>query len=237
MPIDSPTEPSLEDMPFSVLAGHIAHEINNPLEYITNYLFLLSESLPPDVVKKGYLQKIEKGIGNLAALTKDLLDLSRMDNAEFSAKNIHRIIDQSLEPYQTAFVRENVALRREYHARDCAVLCSEEMLRQVFGHIIQNALDAMSKAVRTLSIKTFCKKGVIKIAFADTGAGIPERNLDKVFAPFFTTKKSIDKRGTGLGLTLCYNFIRRHHGMIHIASPAGKGATVTITLPVLPRGT
>jgi two-component system NtrC family sensor kinase len=106
------------------------------------------------------------------------------------------------------------------------------MLQQVFNNVIQNALDAMMGEGGELSVTTSCGTGVFILEFSDTGTGISGENLGKVFLPFFTTKKSIEKRGTGLGLTLCYNFIRRHRGTIRLNSAPGKGTKVSITLPL-----
>ena len=220
-------------MTFGALAGHMAHEINNPLEYINNYLYLLSESLPPDFARRDYVQKIEKGIASLAALTRDLLDLSRTEAADFQPREIHRIIDGAIESLQHQIPQRNVEVRRKYGCNNCVVLCSEQMLLQVFSNIIQNALDAMAGENGMLSITTSCDNGVAILGFADTGTGISREHLKKVFQPFFTTKKSIEKRGTGLGLTLCYNFTRRHQGTIRLASSPGRGTTVSIALPLL----
>jgi two-component system NtrC family sensor kinase len=228
--VGDPAESS--GMTFGTLAGHIAHEINNPLEYISNYLYLLSESLPPDFTRRDYFQKIEKGIANLAALTRDLLDLSRAETADFQPREIRRIIEGSIEGYQHQFHQRNVRVRRKYRCNDCVILCSEQMLQQVFNNVIQNALDAMMGEGGELSVTTSCGTGVFILEFSDTGTGISGENLGKVFLPFFTTKKSIEKRGTGLGLTLCYNFIRRHRGTIRLNSAPGKGTKVSITLPL-----
>lgn len=230
--VGAPAELTGEGMTFAALAGHIAHEINNPLEYINNYLYLLSESLPPDFLRRDYLQKMETGIANLAALTRDLLDLSQAGDPRFKPQEIHRIIDGSIESLQHQFHQKNVKVRRNYRCDDCVIPCSEQMLQQVFSNVIQNALDAMSGEEGMLSVTTSCSNGACILEFADTGTGIPGENLGKVFQPFFTTKKSIDKRGTGLGLTLCYNFVRCHRGTISLTSSPGKGTTVTIMLPL-----
>jgi two-component system NtrC family sensor kinase len=218
------------------LAGHIAHEINNPLEYITNYLYLLSDSLPEGFKGRDYLDKIEKGIGNLAALARSLLELSRAADAEFHPLNALKTLDEAIEAFQRLLRERNVRLLKNYQCPDCTVSGSEPMLRQVFSSVIENALDAMAGDAGTLSITVSRGNAMLFLEFSDTGSGISEENLEKLFTPFFTTKKSIEKRGTGLGLVLCYNFIMRHQGAIRVASTAGEGTTVTITLPLLGRG-
>lgn len=218
------------------LAGHIAHEINNPLEYITNYLYLLADSLPAGFTGREYLHKIEKGIGNLAALARSLLELSRAADAEFHPLNALKTLDEALEAFQQRLRERNVRLLKNYQCPACTVNGSESMLLQVFSIIIDNALDATTGEAGTLSITASRGNAALFLEFSDTGSGISEESLKKLFTPFFTTKKSIEKRGTGLGLVLCYNFIMRHQGTIRVASSAGAGTTVTITLPLLGHG-
>jgi signal transduction histidine kinase len=229
----NPAGRSEEEVTFEALAGHVAHEINNPLEYINNYLYLLSESLPSAFPKRDYLQKIENGIAHLAALARDLLEISRRSADDFKPQAIHGIIDRSIENFQHQFIQKNVKVSRSYRCTDCVVLCSEHMLNQVFNNVIQNALDAMTGGGGELSVITSCTNGMFTLQFADTGVGIAREHLGKVFHPFFTTKKSNEKRGTGLGLTLCYNFTKLHRGLIRLESRLGSGTTVTIALPLL----
>jgi two-component system NtrC family sensor kinase len=106
------------------------------------------------------------------------------------------------------------------------------MLQQVFLNLIQNSLDAM-KTGGSINIKTSCKGSRFTLKFEDNGTGISKKNIKKIFDPFFTTKKNATKRGTGLGLTICYTIIKQLRGDISIASEEGAGTTLTITMPTV----
>ncbi len=213
------------------LAAEIAHEINNPLDYITNYLYLLSESLPPEFGKREYLKKIEAGIDNLAALTRDLLEFSRPQIDAFVPLELHKVIDESLEFSGKYLQEKQVKVIKNYRCRPHCVAGSLRMLQQVLLNLILNALDALPNG-GVITITSSIRNSHFILEFADTGSGIPEANLPRIFEPFFTTKKNLDKRGTGLGLTICYNIIYQHKGEIHVSSKTGEGTKFTITLPL-----
>ena len=212
------------------LAAEIAHEINNPLDYINNYLYLLSESLPAEFDKHEYLDKIEAGIDNLATLTRDLLEFARPQIDTFVPLELHAVIDASLEFSAKYLQEKHIRVQKEYHGTTGMVMGSERMLQQVFLNLILNALDAMPDG-GTLTISTRDSEDTCILTFTDTGTGIPEANLPKLFEPFFTTKKTTGKRGSGLGLTICYNIINHHDGEISVASTTGEGSTFTLVLP------
>jgi len=213
------------------LAAEIAHEINNPLDYITNYLYLLSESLPPEFGKREYLKKIEAGIDNLSALTRDLLEFSRPHIDIFAPVDMHKVIDESLEFAGKYIQEKQVKVIKDFRCRNDLVSGSERMLQQVLLNLILNSLDAMTNG-GTISITTACSNGNFILEFMDTGVGIPEANLPRIFEPFFTTKKNSEKRGTGLGLTICYNIIYQHRGEIQVSSKMGEATKFTISLPL-----
>jgi two-component system NtrC family sensor kinase len=214
------------------LAAEIAHEINNPLHYINNYLFLISESLPPDFSNRDYLDKIQSGLDSLAVLTRDLLEFARPRLDVFVPVDVHRIMDTSLDLAAKAVSEKRIRIIKEYDCIGKQVLGSDDMLQQVFGNLIQNALDAMTMD-GSITIQSSCKKNLLTLKFGDCGAGIPKKNISKIFDPFFTTKKNAPKRGTGLGLSICYNIIKQLQGDITVSSEEGSGTTVTITLPII----
>ncbi len=213
------------------LAAEIAHEINNPLDYINNYLYLLSESLPQGFEKREYLDKIEQGIDNLAQLTKDLLDFSRPQTDTFSTVDLNAAISAAREFTAKQISDRGVIVTNKQDCRNAACIGSERMLQQVFVNMIQNALDAVSQGGQ-ITITTLRAGQTVAVEFKDNGSGIDEKNISKIFEPFFTTKKALGKRGTGLGLTICYNIIRQHNGQISVSSHRGNGTTFRIELPM-----
>lgn len=212
------------------LAAELAHEINNPLDYISNYLYLLSDSLPRDFTKRDYIAKIEAGIDNLAALTRDLLDFSRPQLDAFVPLDIHRVIDDSLAFSEDQLVRTGITIIKSYRCENCTVMGSERMLRQVLLNMILNASDAMPEG-GLLTLRTRSEEDLLILDIEDSGVGIPAVFAPKIFEPFFTTKKASDNRGTGLGLTICYNIIQAHNGEIHVESAEHKGARFVVSLP------
>ncbi len=213
------------------LAAEIAHEINNPLDYISNYLYLLSESLPQDFPERAYLSKIEAGIDNLSALTRDLLEFSKPRTDVFTLVDIHSVIDAALEFASINILGKKVEIIMKRCNVKPMLMGAARLLQQVLLNLINNSLDAMPNG-GSISIATSIVNGRIYLEFEDTGTGIPEAHLPRIFDPFFTTKKSIEKRGTGLGLTICYNIIKQHDGDIEASSRVGEGTKFRIMLPV-----
>ncbi len=213
----------------ATLAAEIAHEFNNPLHYISNYLYLLSTELPQDFKGAEYIEKIQGGIDSLAAMTKSLLEFSRPPQDEFALVDIHSTLDAALAQIMDTAAAQRYELRKEFRCRAATVRGSDRMLQQVFMQVFQNAVDAMSEGGR-LTVSTACSKGSVLVAIEDNGIGIPERNISRVFDPFFSTRKN-SKRGTGLGLSVSYNVIKQHLGEIRLTSIEGQGTKVTIILP------
>jgi signal transduction histidine kinase len=177
---------------------------------------------------------MEAGIDNLAALTRDLLEFSRPQIDVFAPLDVHKVIDSSLEFAGKYIHDKRVEVTKNYGCQAGPVMGSERMLQQVLLNLTLNALDAMQAGGR-ITIATSCRPGQFVIEFGDTGAGIPGEHIQRIFDPFFTTKKSQEKRGTGLGLTICYNIINQHGGEMRVASTVGEGTTFTIFLPLTDR--
>jgi len=214
------------------LAAEMAHEINNPLHYINNYLYLISESLPADFSNRDYLDKIQMGLDNLAVLTRDLLEFARPRLDVLVPVDVHRNLDSSIEMAAKTISEKRIRIIKQYQCIEKQVLGSDEMLHQLFLNVVQNALDAMATG-GSLTIKTSCTKNLMTLKFEDTGVGIPKKIITQIFDPFFTTKKNAPKRGTGLGLTICYNVVKQLQGDIMVSSKEGVGTTFTMTLPAV----
>jgi signal transduction histidine kinase len=216
------------------LAGEIAHEINNPLLYISNYLYLFSEELPPDFTKREYVEKIQGGVDKLTAFTRDLIDFSHPLSDECLPVDVETVIGSSLELMGARLRDKKIEIVRRFGCGSRLVLGSGEKLRQAFMNVIQNAIDAMERGGSVI-ISTSCSDHRIAIAFEDTGAGIPDEDLHRIFDPFFTTRKGSSKKGVGLGLAICYNIVHSHRGEITVSSKAGLGTKFTVTLPTASR--
>ncbi|MFH1122897.1 MAG: PAS domain S-box protein [Pseudomonadota bacterium] len=211
------------------LTSQIAHELNNPLYGIMNTLELLKSEVPPDSRRRKILDMALSETVRLTDLLRKMLSFSKPDEEERQPADINSILDEILLLVRKQLHENSIRTTFSYGNDLKKVYASKNQLRQVFLNMISNARDAMPDG-GTLSINTMSVGDHIHIEVSDTGIGIREENLDRIFDAFFTTKDSV--RGVGLGLSVCYGFIKEHDGDINVRSKVGEGTTFTITLPV-----
>jgi len=212
------------------LTSQVAHELNNPLYGIMNTLELLKTVVPPEHKRRKLLDMSLSEIERLADMLKKMLSFSKPEQEIKKPADVNVIIDEILMLHEKQLQEHSIKLKTEFAENLAQVYASTNQLRQVFLNMVSNARDAMPEG-GVLTVRTFGDNGFIKIQFADTGIGIRPENLDKIFDSFFTTKASV--KGVGLGLSVCYGFIKDHGGDIVVTSKLGEGATFTIQLPVL----
>jgi len=209
------------------LVASVAHEINNPLAGIINYLHLHAEETKEEDKKK-YLDLAIRGCNRIAGIVKRLLESHQQvfegkvcQDVNLSIRNVVNFLESKLR-------LSNINLLQELDAHLPPVYCDPHQLEQVFTNIIINASDAMPEG-GDLKIKTGVRGEWVQIDFSDTGYGIPEKDLGKIFEPFFSTKGGA---GTGLGLFVSYNIVKAHKGTVEVKSKEGKGTTVSVQLPI-----
>jgi PAS domain S-box-containing protein len=210
------------------LTSQIAHELNNPLFGIMNTLELLKTEIPPENKRRKLLDMSLSEIIRLADMLKKMLSFSKPEQEVKKPVNLNTILDEILLLYAKQFQENDVKIKTDFFKGLEQVIASTNQLRQVFLNMISNARDAMPQG-GTLSITTSQKNGYAEIQISDTGIGISRENIDRIFDSFFTTKDSV--KGVGLGLSVCYGFIKDHGGDIKVDSAVGKGTTFCITLP------
>ena len=160
----------------------------------------------------------------------DVLGFARVQELVLVPSDVNATVDATVERIT---VPANVKMVRKFGAHLPHVTVDVSQIQRVFANVITNAIDAMDKG-GTLTIVTRHQgrngqqEGLVGASFQDTGIGIPQENLGKIFEPLFTTKS----KGTGLGLPTCQNIIHAHRGRIEVASEPGKGTTVTVKLPI-----
>jgi two-component system NtrC family sensor kinase len=164
----------------------------------------------------------------LSGLLRKMLSFSKPDEEERQPVDVNTIIDEILLLVKKQLQENSVNTAVSYASDLAEVFASKNQLRQVFLNMISNARDAMPEG-GTLGVKTMQNEDNITIEISDTGVGIREENLQNIFDAFFTTKESV--KGIGLGLSVCYGFIKEHGGDIKVSSRRGEGTTFTITLP------
>ena len=209
------------------LAASIAHEINNPLEAITNLLFLLRNFSGLEDPALNYVVMAEHEARRIAEITQQTLRFYRQSTLPTRA-NMADLLDSVLALYTGRLHNLNITVERRYDA-EMDLFCFYGELRQVFANLVGNAIDATAaggrllvRARRSRNWKNPDQVGV-RFAVADTGTGMPPEVRKRVFEAFFTTK---ELTGTGLGLWVSHEIIIKHGGVVHLHSrPAGDGQT------------
>lgn len=215
-----------------LLAAGVAHEINNPLNFILGGIVAI-EAYVNDNFKshqdelKPLIDAIKEGVKRSAQIVKSLNQYSRADYTKHSNVDLNRVIDNCLVLLSNQY-RDRIEIERKYTVDSTNLYCNEGQIHQAFMNILINAIQAIEGAGKII-ITTKEKDNKYKVVFEDSGCGIDEADLLKVYDPFFTTKEP--GVGTGLGLSITFNIIKEHQGTIHIQSEKGKGTKVTVVLP------
>ncbi len=205
------------------LAATLAHEINNPLGIIKNYLTLLSREGKhnPETI-----EVVKEEVDRIGKIMRQLLDLSRPISEPKSPTDTNRLIRETSSILKEQLLQDGISLEEDLSPISL-VNASPGQLKQVFLNLITNAKEAMPQGGR-LKISTRMENNFVEVTFSDTGKGIKEKDMEALFQPFYTTKKN----GMGLGLSICEEIIRNHRGEIVAQIGKGKGTIFIIRLPV-----
>ena len=213
------------------LTSQLAHELNNPIYGIMNTLELLKTEIAPENKRRKLLDMSLSETLRLADMLRKMLSFSKPEQEERKEIDINQILDELIMLHEKQLQECDVKVQFDLAEDLEKVHASTNQLRQVFLNMIANARDAMPDG-GTLTISTCRQNDKVRIDIADTGSGIKEENIDKIFDSFFTTKASV--KGVGLGLSVCYGFIKEHGGDIQVESAPNAGTTFHITLPIHP---
>jgi signal transduction histidine kinase len=208
------------------MAAHIAHEVRNPLSSIGLNAELLEEELTASPAGAKLCRAIQNEVDRLAALTEQYLRFARLPQPRRERLALGPVVASLLDLIAGDARARGVTLTSRIGALPPADI-DEGQLRQALLNLCKNAVEAMD-AGGTLTVTAAAADGVIELAVADTGPGIPEEMRARIFEPFFSTKE----HGTGLGLALTQHVITAHGGTIEVTTAAGQGTTFTIRLPV-----
>lgn len=216
------------------LASSIAHEINNPLESVTNLLYLARCSAELNEAHE-YIDTAERELRRVSAITSQTLQFHKQATKP-TAVVFEDLIESVLSIYQGKIINSRVEVRQRARATE-PVLCLEGEIRQVLSNLVGNAIDVMHPSGGLLLLRsraaTKWKSGQKGMAMtvADTGSGMASKTVAKIFQPFFTTK---GVSGTGLGLWISHEIIARHQGAIKVRSSQGPGRSGTVFTVFLP---
>lgn len=219
------------------LAAGIAHEIGNPIGIILGYLEIIRKGDITESDRKDFIDRVETEITRINVIIRQLLDFSRPSSDKKMESDLHDLIHNTLEILKPQSMMDGIDVTLSLRASGHEVMADSNQLQQVFLNIMMNAADAMSEEganrkgePRKLMIESFNNEEFIELRFADSGPGINEEDLNKVFDPFYTTKDP--GLGTGLGLSVCYRIVEGLGGTISAESQPGKGMTIIVKLPL-----
>jgi two-component system NtrC family sensor kinase len=213
-----------------LLAAGVAHEVNTPLTGISSFTQMLLEGADPQDPRTRLLEKIERQTFRAAKIVNGLLTLSRPASVDRSSIDLNVIIADVLALLEHQFETHRIRVRRELNETPVMLLAQEHKLQQVFLNLFLNARDAMPKG-GWLSVSTRAEGGRVLAEVADTGSGIPNEYLARIYDPFFTTKAI--GQGTGLGLSITYGIVREHDGGIDCESVIGQGTRFILSFPAM----
>ena len=215
------------------LGSAIAHEIRNPLNYINLTLdHLRSKFAPEEPEKRETFEKLtsqlKAEVARINQQISDFLNYSRPAKADLKPTDVRTVIDDSLRIIEAQASENGIKVGVVEHENVPKILGDPEFLRSVFNNLMINAVQAMEKSGGRLNIKITPdeNQSFVRIEIADTGNGIPEENLSKIFEPYFSTKET----GTGLGLAIVQKIVDIHHGTIEVESKMGEGTRFTVRL-------
>ena len=210
------------------LAAGIAHDVKNPLGVIKGLAEEIEEDMPANSNSIQHLRVIQDNASRADAILNDLMTFSRQSAFEMKYQNICDTVHKAVRLTGYLARKGYVEIDVETKTDQIMTYFASQQIEQVLINLIQNAVQAMPEGGKLL-IKVSEAFGNISISVADTGLGIKEENLRKVFDPFYTTKP--EGEGTGLGLSVSYGIIKKHQGTIKVESVIGVGTTFLINLP------
>lgn len=219
-------------------AANLAHEVKNPLGGIRGAAQLLSRRLKQKEHTE-YTDLIIRESDRLNKLLEDILDFSNPRKINPAPTNIHKILDNVISIQNYTAIEKGASIIKEYDPSIPSILGDNEQLTQVFLNIVKNSIEAVKNkgeikvATRFLTDFHLVEEGykggkMVEVQIKDNGSGISKANIEKIFTPFFTTKK----KGSGLGLAISLKIIKEHNGFFKIDSVEGKGTVVSVLLPI-----
>ncbi|MBU2511575.1 PAS domain-containing protein [bacterium] len=222
------------------LSAAVVHEINNPIAGILNLIMLMKRINEEESLSKteseqfnNYLTLMETETRRISRIVSNLLAFSRQSNEELNRLDFNELIERTLVMNSNLIKINNIQIEKKLAEQLPRLLGAEDPLQQVLVNLMSNAIEAMEtskKKLLTIETNYSLAENRIHISFTDTGVGIPEKHFPKLYEPFFTTKKK--GKGVGLGLSLVYGIIEKHHGKIAVTSKLNEGTTFEISLPV-----
>jgi len=214
------------------LGSAIAHEIRNPLNYINLTLDHLKSKFPPSEPEKAaeynkLIGQIKSEVARINQQISDFINYSRPAKANLQPTDARKVVEDSLRLVEAQAAENDIKIGIVEHENVPRIMGDPEFLRSVFNNLFINGVQAIGSDGGNLNVKISPDNGFVRFDISDTGNGIPEENLSKIFEPYFSTKET----GTGLGLAIVQKIIDIHNGNVEVESILGKGTQFTVRLP------
>lgn len=214
------------------MVSQLAHEIKNPLSSIKTFTELLPEKFQDEEFRKTFFSLVSEEIKRIDSLITRMLNLGRVDAAQYKKVSIQEVLKDVLSSFNLQLREQNARVKLTHDGVLPVIWADPQSLKEVFSNILVNSIQAMPQG-GVIDISTRRKKdrgrgkALLEVSITDEGGGIPEDYLNRIFDPFFTTKQ----QGSGLGLYICYQIIKTHHGEIKVRN-TDSGTNFTILLPI-----
>jgi two-component system, NtrC family, sensor kinase len=212
-----------------LFAAGVAHEVNTPLAGISSYAQMLLKETPAEDPRHEALKKIEKQSFRASSIVNNLLNFARFNHSDFQELNLNSVMMEALSLIESQMSKSSVDVNLDLDPSLPGTLGNGGKLQQVFMNLFLNAKDAMPTGGE-LKIRTYQEDSTLVVEVRDSGVGIRQEDIKRIYDPFFTTKEV--GKGTGLGLSVSYGIIQEHSGRINVSSEPGKGTTFTLQFPV-----
>ena len=226
------------------LAASIAHEINSPLQGISALLNVMGTAYDGDEYFKRNLDMVKNAFNSIRDTVKHLIDLNRPGKEKMQLTDVNQVVENTVALVRSLLLKNMITAELELAAQNSTLIASPQQLGQVLMNLVNNSVEAitgvpgyseraqLSPGTRgRIAIRTFNRDNEFVVELKDSGPGIPDADLNRIFDPFFTRKKPM---GMGVGLAICHGVIEDHHGRIAAANAPEGGAVFTITLPLRP---
>jgi PAS domain S-box-containing protein len=224
------------------LAASIAHEINSPLQGITALLNVLRTTYGADAYLDHKLELIKGAFNSIRDTVRNLIDLNRPGKEKKQLIDVNQVVENTVALVKSLLKRNMITPHTDLDAQQALFFASPQQVGQVLMNLINNSVEAIvgvpgyfdrahheKGGGGRIAIKTYNRNEEVIIEIKDSGPGIPDADLNRVFDPFFTSKKSM---GMGVGLSICYGIVEDHHGKITAANTPAGGAVFTIAFPL-----
>jgi signal transduction histidine kinase len=223
------------------LVASCVHEINNPLQGLITYAYLLEDILGADSIGEQELQNVrryasvmKRELERCGSITSGLLSFSREKPVEFKQHDLNEIIRSTLSLTQHRMQLQNIRLRQELSSATLVVKGDLNQLQQCLLNLLFNAIEAMPDGGEIAVVSALDSDGWTRVEIRDSGCGIEAGDLGHIFDPFFTTKQ--EGEGTGLGLSILYGMVNKHSGTVDVDSAPGRGTMFTLRFPPPDKG-